>query len=73
MPKPNVAVVQGSYSATSISVTACEHGHVFVRLHDRVGNVFAFGCVDPGTAMMLDGQLRQAIDGAGGFRCDTLH
>lgn len=73
MPKPNAEIVQGAYSARSISIACCEHGQVFVRLHDRAGNVFAFGCVDQGTALALDGELRQAIDGSAGFRCDTIH
>lgn len=73
MPKPNVNIVQGSYSADSISVANCEHGSVWVRLHDRSGKVFAFGCVDKGTALALNSQLSEAIDGLGSFRCDSVH
>lgn len=73
MAKPNVDIVQGAFSAQSISIASCEHGSVWVRLHDRAGNVFAFGCVDTGTALALDNQLREAIAGVGRFHCDILH
>lgn len=73
MPKPNVAVIEGSYSADSISVANCEHGSVYIRLHDRSGRIFAFGCVDRGTALALNAQITEAIDGTSVFRCDSVH
>lgn len=73
MPKPNVDIVQGSYVARSISIASCEHGSVWIRLHDRADKVFAAACVDVGTALGLEAQLRQSIAGAGGFKCDIIH
>lgn len=73
MPKPNVAIIEGSYSAASISVANCEHGQIYVRLHDRAGRVFAFGCVDRGTALALNAQISDAVDGGSAFRCDSIH
>lgn len=73
MPKPNVAIIEGSYSADSISVANCQHGRVYIRLHDRAGRVFAFGCVDRGTALALNIQIGEAIDGTSAFHCDNIH
>lgn len=73
MPKPNVDTMNGAFVAKAISITCCEHGSVWIRLHDRADNVFAAGCVDRGTALGLEGQLHRAIIGIGGIRCDIIH
>lgn len=73
MSKPNVKTVHGAYSADSISVSSCEHGSIWIRLHDRAGGVFAFGCIDKGTAMALGVEIDSAITGQRGFRCDSYH
>lgn len=73
MPKPNVNVVEGAYEAKSFSIVSCEHGSVFIRLHDRAGKTFAFACFDRGTAVNALGQLESAITGQAGFVCESLH
>ena len=70
--KPNVDIVQGAFEAKKISIVACEHGHIFVRLHDRAGEVFAFACFDKAIGVAAMGQLERAICGPG-FICESVH
>lgn len=58
--------------ASSISVCACEHGHLFVRLHDEAGEIFAAASVDRCTAMMLVDQVVTELD-IPSARCGSTH
>ena len=48
--------------ATSISVASCEHGSVFVRLHDKAGQIFAAACMPMVTALEMSGEIVDAIE-----------
>jgi hypothetical protein len=39
--------------AKSISAVVCEHGSLYVRLHDEKGNIFAAACMDRKTGFKL--------------------
>lgn len=43
--------------ADSISIAHCEHGMVYVRLHDAAGTVFAAGAMDFASAERLSGHV----------------
>lgn len=73
MPKPNVDIVQGAFEAKSFSVAACEHGSIFIRLHDRAGKVFAFACFDKGTGLAAVAELEACISGGASFKCESVH
>jgi len=48
--------------AKSISAVCCEHGNVYVRLHDADGKIFAAGSMPAMTALDLNQQIMDSID-----------
>jgi hypothetical protein len=62
--------------AKSISVHVCEHGTLYLHLHDRAGNVFARACLGTDAAVafaddVVD-RLQTHIEG-GGEPCAGVH
>jgi hypothetical protein len=49
-PQPSIRM------AKSISAVVCEHGNLYVRLHDANGLIFAAACMDRATGFgLVDG------------------
>lgn len=46
-PEPTIRM------AKSISAVVCEHGNLYVRLHDANGLIFAAACMDRATGFRL--------------------
>jgi len=40
-----------AFAADHMTVVSCEHGTIWIRLHDAAGKVRAFGCYDPEGAL----------------------
>lgn len=47
--------------ATSISVDICEHGTLWLMLHGEDGEAFAYGTLDPETAITLGEQINDLL------------
>lgn len=60
-------------AAKKISITSCSHGHVYVKLYDDKGHVFAFAPMDRRIASALIDQLFDAMDGVNAAPCKEKH
>jgi hypothetical protein len=58
--------------AKSISAVVCEHGSLFIRLHDAKGRIFAAACMDRATGFgLVDGIMAEFS--APSSTCDGVH
>jgi hypothetical protein len=75
MAKPR-QTEDGILIASKISVTSCEHGTVFIRLHDPDGNIFAAACMPSESALVFTDDVLTAVekvDAGTALACDTVH
>lgn len=54
----------GVRMAASVSFAHCAHGSIFLRLHDRDGEIYAAGCMDLTIALDALESLGAEIDAA---------
>lgn len=60
-------------AAKQISVASCSHGHIYVKLFDQNGHVFAYAPIDKRCASALIDQLFDAMDGINAAPCKGGH
>ena len=80
-PNPKVAgsTPAGSaiLQAKSVSGVVCEHGSVYIRLHDANGQTFAVACMSDGIFLKLSEQILLELaaycDGRGAAKCEGEH
>lgn len=57
-------------AAKSISVSCCDKGHIYFRLHDADGAVFAHAALDKPLASHIIDRLFDALDGVNSSKCE---
>jgi hypothetical protein len=65
-----------AFTADHMTVVSCDHGTIWIRLHDAEGKVKAYGCFDPAGALnfsdaVID-EIGKAVTGEAGD-CGTVH
>jgi hypothetical protein len=60
-------------AAKQISVSCCSHGHIYVKLHDDKGQVFAYAPIHKRIASALIDNLFDAMDGVNAAPCKEKH
>lgn len=66
-PKPGSIAM-----AKHITAVVCEHGNLYVRLHDAKGNIFAAACMSRGVGFGLVDQIMTEFSSPTA-ECEGLH
>jgi dihydrodipicolinate synthase/N-acetylneuraminate lyase len=65
-----------AFAAHHMTVVSCEHGTIWIRLHDADGKIKAYGCYDPEGAMNFQEavmeEVEKVISGTSGS-CASVH
>jgi hypothetical protein len=66
-----------AFAADHMTVVSCEHGTIWIRLHDADGKVRAYGCYDAEGAMTFTDavvdEIGKVVDGRGTTCCGSVH
>lgn len=58
--------------ASSITAVVCEHGSLFIRLHDKKGDIFAAACMNRTTGFAVVDQIMSEFSSPSAD-CEGLH
>jgi hypothetical protein len=65
-----------AFTADHMTVVSCDHGTIWIRLHDETGKVRAFGCFDLDGALnfseAVNNEAERVINGQSGS-CGSVH
>lgn len=65
-----------AFQAHHMTVVSCDHGTIWIRLHDADGKVRAYGCFDPEGALNFQeavcDEVEKVIDGEA-ESCGSVH